>query len=196
VTSRQLILSALRRHAPASVPLPDRPTATRFPDPVEVFVESVRAVGGTPARVADAAALDRELRGLPVWSQAKQTVSLVPGAGHSSVDLESLAEPHGLAELDVAVVPGDVAVAENGAVWVAGSRMGPHRAVIVIAEHLVLVVRAVDVVSNLHEAYDRIELERPGYGVFISGPSKTADIEQALVIGAHGARSCTVFVVG
>ncbi len=41
-----------------------------------------------------------------------------------------------------------------------------------------------------------IRLERPGFGIFISGPSKTTDIEQALVIGTHGARTCTLFMVG
>ena len=65
-----------------------------------------------------------------------------------------------------------------------------------IAEHLVLVVEAATVVSDMHAAYARLA-ERPvAYGTFIAGPSKTADIEQALVIGAHGARSCTVLLVG
>ena len=51
-------------------------------------------------------------------------------------------------------------------------------------------------VSDMHAAYARLA-ERPiGYGMFIAGPSKTADIEQALVIGAHGPRSCTVLLVG
>jgi L-lactate dehydrogenase complex protein LldG len=112
------------------------------------------------------------------------------------VDLAAVADPHELADLDVAAIPGEVGVAENGAVWVTGASLGPHRAVFVIPEHLVLVVRAGDVVNDLQEAYGRITLTRPGYGLFISGPSKTADIEQSLVIGAHGARSCAVFVVG
>ncbi len=48
----------------------------------------------------------------------------------------------------------------------------------------------------MHEAYARLAPREIGYGLFISGPSKTADTEQALVIGAQGARRCTVFLVG
>jgi len=196
VSSRDAILSALRRSAVPAAARPDDPAPTRFPDPVAQFLEMVKAVGGSAARVGDPAALGAELEALPVWAQAKKKVSLVAGAGRSTVDVASIADPHELEGLDVAVIPGEVAVAENGAVWVPGRNLGPHRAVFVIAEHLVLVVRADAVVSSMQEAYARIEIERPGYGLFISGPSKTADIEQALVIGAHGARSCTVFVVG
>jgi len=66
----------------------------------------------------------------------------------------------------------------------------------VLTQHLALVVPASRLVNDMHEAYEKVRLPRPGYGCFVSGPSKTADIEQALVIGAHGARSCTVFLVG
>jgi L-lactate dehydrogenase complex protein LldG len=48
----------------------------------------------------------------------------------------------------------------------------------------------------MHDAYARIVIPTPGFALWLSGPSKTADIEQALVIGAHGARSCTVLLVG
>jgi L-lactate dehydrogenase complex protein LldG len=68
--------------------------------------------------------------------------------------------------------------------------------VFVVTEHLVLVVDAAAVVNDMHEAYARLADRPVGYGLFISGPSKTADIEQALVIGAQGARSCTVVLVG
>jgi L-lactate dehydrogenase complex protein LldG len=164
-------------------------------EPVARFLESVTSVGGHPYRVPDAAALAAEVSRLPVWSSPRR-VSLVPGLPGGTVDLAAVADPHELADLDVAAIPGEVGVAENGAVWVTGASLGPHRAVFVIPEHLVLVLRAGDVVNDLQEAYGRITLTRPGYGLFISGPSKTADIEQSLVIGAHGARSCAVFVVG
>ena len=104
-------------------------------------------------------------------------------------------DPAALEGLGLAVLPGAFAVAENGAVWVPGAALRP-RAVFVVAEHLALVVPAGEIVHDLHEAYRRLSFPGAEFGVFVAGPSKTADIEQALVIGAHGARSCAVFLLG
>ena len=195
MTAREAILAALRASGAEPVPAPAHPAPVKQGDPVVRFLESVRAVGGQSCRVPGVAALAAEVARLPAWSSPRR-VSLVAGIPGGTVDLEAVTDPHELADLDVAAIPGEVAVAENGAVWVKGESLGRHRAVFVIPEHLVLVVNAADVVNDMQEAYGRITLPRPGYGVFISGPSKTADIEQSLVIGAHGARSCAVFVVG
>jgi L-lactate dehydrogenase complex protein LldG len=195
MTARDAILSAIRASGADPVAAPAHPAPVRQGDPVARFLESVKAVGGQSYRVPDAAALAAGVATLPVWSSPRR-VSLVAGLSGGTVDLEAVVDPHELADLDVAAIPGEVGVAENGAVWVTGESLGPHRAVFVIPEHLVLVVKAADVVNDMQAAYGRITLPRPGYGVFISGPSKTADIEQSLVIGAHGARSCAVFVVG
>jgi L-lactate dehydrogenase complex protein LldG len=195
VTARDAILSAIRASRADPVPAPVHPAPVKQGDPVARFLESVKGVGGQSFRVADTRELAVEVARLPVWSSPRR-VSLVAGLSGATVDLAAVVDPHELSDLDVAAIPGEVAVAENGAVWVKGESLGPHRAVFVIPEHLVLVVNAADVVNDMQEAYGRITLPRPGYGVFISGPSKTADIEQSLVIGAHGARSCAVFVVG
>jgi L-lactate dehydrogenase complex protein LldG len=95
---------------------------------------------------------------------------------------------------DFVVLAGELAVAENGAVWVSGAGVS-HRVLYFLSQHLALVVPASTVVHNMHEAYARLKIGQSPFGTFISGPSKTADIEQALVIGAHGARSLTVFLV-
>jgi L-lactate dehydrogenase complex protein LldG len=195
VTAREAILAALRASGAAPVPAPVHPVPVLQGDPVTRFLESVRSVGGQAFRVGDDGALAAEVARLPAWS-ARRRACLVPGLPGGNVDLAAVADPHELADLDVAAIPGELGVAENGAVWVKGESLGRHRAVFVIPEHLVLVVRAADVVNDMQEAYRRLTLPRPGYGLFISGPSKTADIEQSLVIGAHGARSCAVLVVG
>ncbi len=195
MNSRETILAALRATNTAPVPSPRHPTPVRQGDPVVRFLESVKVVGGQSYRVPDAAALAAAVASLPVWSSPRRA-SLVPDLPGGTVDLEAIVDPHELADLDVSAIPGELGVAENGAVWVKGETLRPHRAVFVIPEHLILVVRAQDIVNDMQEAYGRITLPRPGYGLFISGPSKTADIEQSLVIGAHGARSCAVFVVG
>jgi L-lactate dehydrogenase complex protein LldG len=196
VTAREEMLAALRRNAPRETPLPDLSRlGVKFADPAAQFAESLKGVGGTCLRVPDLAAAARAVVELPVHQAARKIFSFVPGVGQGNLDLASVQEPRELEGLDLAVLPGELAVAENGAVWV-DARLLPQRAVFVITEHLVLVVDAATVVNDMHEAYARLADRPVGYGLFISGPSKTADIEQALVIGAQGARSCTVVLVG
>jgi len=196
VTAREEMLAALRRSAPRETPLPDLSRlGVKFADPAEQFAQSLAGVGGTCLRVPDLAGAARAIAELPAYPTARRIASLVPGVGQGNVDLATVKEPRELEGLDLAVLRGELAVAENGAVWV-DARLLPHRAVFVITEHLVLVVDAAAVVNDMHEAYARLADRPVGYGLFISGPSKTADIEQALVIGAQGARSCTVVLVG
>ena len=138
--------------------------------------------------------LPAALAEIPAFTAATQVVSGVTEIV-GNVDLAAVDDPHMLETVDFAIFPGEFAVAENGAVWVTDERV-PHRAIYFITQHLALVVPADQMVHNLHEAYARISLGTSSLGVFISGPSKTADIEQSLVIGAHGPRSLTVFLVG
>lgn len=97
-----------------------------------------------------------------------------------------------LNSIDVAVILGKIGVVENGAIWVENVK---HRAIPFITEHLILVLDRDDIVPTMHEAYEVLtKREIPGFGVFISGPSKTADIEQSLVYGAQGPKSLTIIL--
>jgi len=194
--ARDLVLGAVRRAQPAAVPIPGTSgLGVRFPDPVTKFAEMVAEVGGTCLRAPDLASADRALRDLPVHRGARRIASLVPGVGAPTFDPAAIPDPHDLDGIDLCVLPADLGVAESGAMWI-DVRPFPHQALYVIPEHLAVVVQAASVVHDMHEAYSRIGHHRPGFALFLGGPSKTADIEQALVIGAHGARSCTVLLVG
>ena len=96
-----------------------------------------------------------------------------------------------LAEVDVLEIDGAFGVAENGAIWLTEEAL-PHRVAPFICQHLVIHVQKI--VPNMHAAYEELTHQTTGFGLFLAGPSKTADIEQSLVIGAHGARSLTVVI--
>lgn len=89
---------------------------------------------------------------------------------------------------DSFTVRGNFGVAENGCVWIADGSFEDRRDLF-IHERLVIMLSRNEIVDNMHQAYARLGEKASGYGIFISGPSKTADIEQALVLGAHGPRS-------
>lgn len=120
----------------------------------------------------------------------EKIISLV--SGMENISTQPLPrDAHELNELEIAIIQGQFGVAENGAIWLTDENLG-LRALPFITEHLVIVLEEKSLVSNMHEAYQKIGAQHSGFGLFIAGPSKTADIEQSLVIGAHGAKSLRV----
>lgn len=199
MSSRETILTAIRAQQPPAAPLPELAGLAarwiRYDDPLTQFCSMLGIVGARCHRVATLAEIDPLLAAIPEIAAGRQVVSLVDGVGSSNVDLAAAAAPHELEAVDVAIFPGEFGVAENGAIWVTSAGVR-HRALYILTQHLVLVVPAGQIVHTMHEAYARIAPAEHDWGAFISGPSKTADIEQSLVIGAHGPRSLDVFCVG
>jgi L-lactate dehydrogenase complex protein LldG len=97
-------------------------------------------------------------------------------------------------QMDTVVLDARFAVAENGALWIEEGDL-PHRIVPFIGQYLMVRVASEHIVATMQDAYERLSGHVVGYGVFISGPSKTADIEQSLVYGAHGAVGMMVLVM-
>ncbi|QSX32805.1 LUD domain-containing protein [Shewanella avicenniae] len=189
MSSKSAILAALDSVAIAKHEMPKVAIAPRLDDLVGQFDASLKAVGGSLVKDNAIEALQQQVAALV--AEGNQVISQV---AEVSGNRETPEDPHALRDINYAVIQGELAVAENGSVWVteqgAGIRIAPF-----ICENLYLVVKADTIVANMHEALKLINLQDTGYGVFISGPSKTADIEQALVIGAHGACTLTVYLV-
>jgi L-lactate dehydrogenase complex protein LldG len=137
--------------------------------------------------------VSQQLNKIDEYSAARQIVSLVPEAAGGNTNPSDLPSPHSLASLDWVIVRGEFLVAENGAIWIDGNKL-PHRVMLFITQYLAIVVSRKEFVHNLHEAYQRIGNPKPSFGIFVAGPSKTADIEQSLVLGAHGCRALQVFL--
>ena len=191
MSSKQEILDAIAKNKPAKTSLPELLFFTSTEDLVGKYTQSLTLNGGTAIGVVTYKEVDTYIK--ENFVESVEVLSLIPQIAGNR-DIQTIADPHELEKVEVAVVKGELGVTENAAVWIPEKNL-PHRVLPFIAQHLILVVDKTTLVSNMHEAYRKIQVADDGYGVFIAGPSKTADIEQSLVIGAHGARSLTVFLM-
>jgi L-lactate dehydrogenase complex protein LldG len=195
--SKALIFDRLRHHAvtgSTSYPSYSHPH-TGIADLRQSFKSVIESVGGECHFVSDDDEARKSVAGFEVFRSARQVCSYVPEIASGNFDAEAKAIPHECRDINLTIVRGEFGVAENGAVWVDDSRLR-HRGLLFLTENLLLVLNGRDIVPDMERAYARIDFGRIRSGYFISGPSKTADIEQCLVIGAHGAKSLIVLVVG
>ena len=193
MSSRENILKAIAANQPTLVPLPeiDRSAVINYSDHFAQFKTVLESIGGTTELLPNVEILKERIR--VDKATGNFIIDTISGETFDE-ESDSASSAFELEKVERAYIKGTVAVAENGAVWVYESQM-KNRLLPFICQHLVLVVDKKDIVATMHDAYDKINTGAEGFGVFIAGPSKTADIEQSLVIGAHGARSTTVYVV-
>ena len=187
MTSKELILKNIKENnIVKEVKLPSYDNfGIKFEDKFQTFSTMIETVGGK-ALLIDKNDLDKTIKEL--YPNEKQIASNVEFCCVGNFDSNSCDDVHELENIDLAVVKGNFAVAENGAIWMK-NKDNRHRALYFIAQNIIIVIDEKDILNNMHGAYEKINFEEKGYGVFISGPSKTADIEQSLVIGAHGPKS-------
>ena len=194
MSSREEILAALRQNTRETYDKPDlsQLNPITYADPVAEFMQKTTTTAGARLiEMKDGDELYNIVR--EAYPEAKVIASNLPGVqAQLNPDTANVEE---LEKADVGVIRGAIGVAENACIWIPQTMK--ERAVCFASEQLVIVIRRDAIVNNMHEAYARIAASQEyfkeyKFGTFISGPSKTADIEGALVYGAQAARGVTV----
>lgn len=191
MSARDTILQTVRTNKPDFVELPeiDFSLIIQYQDPVQQFISMVEAAGGKAFYQNNRQDLLNDL--LEAKAEGKFMINLLEDL--SAEEFSNLKASE-LEALDTCYLRAELGVSENGAMWISEKQMS-NRILPFICQHLVIVLNPEDIVNTMHEAYRQIDAAANGFGVFIAGPSKTADIEQNLVIGAHGARSLRVYLL-
>jgi len=191
---RAAILKSIKDNKPELVTLPEIDTNqfSEEMDLLDTFKQHVKLVGGNLIELDNRDNLDAEIKKL--YPEAKKIVSHIKDSSLGDFSISASTKSQTLENVDLAILEGVFGVAENGAVWISEEQF-PIRVLPFITNDLVIVLSKTALCSNMHEAYKKLEGRDRSFGLFLSGPSKTADIEQCLVIGAQGAMSLTVFLV-
>ena len=193
MASKEDILKKYRANVRQQFDMPDLSDikATTYPEPLVQFVKMSEMVGGQVIEVDAGRDLNTLIKGL--YPDAKEIASNLPEVTIATRNPDTVGRARDLNGTDVGIIRGMFGVAENGCIWI--PQQMKEKAVCFISENLVILLPKSQIVNNMHEAYKRIEFNDYGYGTFISGPSKTADIAQVLVMGAQAARSVTILLL-
>ena len=195
MSSKEDILKKYKANVREKYDMPDLSDikGITYPEQLVQFVKMTEMVGGQVIEVdpgRDINVLIREL-----FPDAKEIASNLPEITIATRNPDTVGRARDLNGTDVGVIRGKFGVAENACIWIPQTMK--EKAVCFISENLIILLPKSQIVNNMHEAYKRIEFDKEydGYGTFISGPSKTADIAQVLVMGAQAARSATVLLM-
>ena len=195
MASKEDILKKYRSNIREQFDMPDLSDiqAVTYPNPLLQFMNMTKSVGGNAIEVEAGRDVNELIREL--FPDAKEIASNLPEITIATRNPDDVGRARDLNGTDVGIIRGKFGVAENACVWI--PQQMKEKAVCFISENLIILLPKSQIVNNMHEAYKRIEIDKEydGYGTFISGPSKTADIAQVLVMGAQAARSATILLL-
>jgi L-lactate dehydrogenase complex protein LldG len=190
--AREKILQQIKMNKPSGTELPLKTNfESNYTDTEAKFIETLASVYTEVIVVASAEELKMKVS--EMYAEVINKATTIPALADWADFSLQVSDPHALELIEVAILQAEFGVAENGAIWISDNHL-PHRVLPFITQNLAFVIPRKKLVNNMHDAY-QILTDTTGWGCFISGPSKTADIEQSLVIGAHGARSLVVFLL-
>ena len=195
MSNKDDILKKYRANVREKFDMPDLSDikAIQYPDPLVQFIKMTESVGGHVIEVKK----DQDINELvkEMYPDAKEIASNLPEITIATRNPDTVGRARDLNGTDVGIIRGQFGVAENACVWIPQTMK--EKAVCFISENLVILLPKSQIVHNMHEAYKRIKFDETydGYGTFISGPSKTTDIAQVLVMGAQAARSATILLL-
>jgi L-lactate dehydrogenase complex protein LldG len=207
-TSREAILARIRQGLKSPTPLPpvpdfDAPVHPKLSgnDLVVAFAESFQRVGGEFYYCESVQHLGRELAdfqqrqqlGAPhVWEPSMQDLLTQAGVRFKADDADFVAQA------DLGLTSCEALVARTGSVLVSAATASGRRLSIYPDQHLVL-ARPSQVVAEIGEALKLLQGKYktglPSMMSLTTGPSRTADIEKTLVLGAHGPRRLALFLL-
>jgi L-lactate dehydrogenase complex protein LldG len=193
MNSREKILASVKKNQPAIQPLPELNfLSSPSGNLKEKFIKTLTGIGGTVLQVNDWKEIAAHIK--QEFLISSRIINTVQELNSDFGILTSESNPQNFKDVNLAILQGEFGVAENGAIWLTNASMG-DQVLPYITEHLILIIRHDAIVPTLHEAYEKIGNANYTLGTFLAGPSKTADIEQSLVLGAHGSKSLLVFLL-
>ncbi|ASU36729.1 LutC/YkgG family protein [Mucilaginibacter xinganensis] len=193
MTDREKILKAVSANQPERSAIPEMNFSISTPDNLsEKFTEILTNIGGHVVKTGNYQDIIEYIKLHTTGPQ--RVISTIAQLSAVAEKPGSDSLPHELQDVELAIIGAHFGIAENGAVWVT-EQLLPQRVLPFVCQHLVIVLAIDNIVATMHDAYEKIADSQYGFGTFIAGPSKTADIEQSLVLGAHGSRSMIVFLM-
>jgi L-lactate dehydrogenase complex protein LldG len=118
--------------------------------------------------------------------------------GLETLYAEQCSDPKSLERCSVGITACDALIAQTGSILLTARSAG-GRALSVLPPHHVVIAQADQLVPDLPAAFDllysRYGNNYPSFVTFVTGPSRTGDIERILVLGAHGPRNLTVILI-